>query len=206
MWVNLLVLIPLTLYFAWRNRGVQIPGRQLLFVSIFALAFGFVEAAAAVYLSAAAGQLPGYMGTLSEVRRLAGATQPGALSIDQFPHSLLTVEVQREAATILMLASVALLAAKTAPERCAVFLWTFALWDVSYYAGLWATIRWPTSLNDLDLLFLIPVPWVAQVWFPLLVSALTLLVVVLSRRRIPIEGDNAQRATEGADKSCEVDL
>jgi hypothetical protein len=200
MWVNLLVLIPLTLYFAWRNRGVQIPGRQLLFVSIFALAFGFVEAAAAVYLSAAAGLLPGYMGTLSEVQRLAGAAQPETLSINQFPQSLLTVEVLREAATILMLASVALLAATKAPERCAVFLWTFALWDVSYYAGLWATIRWPTSLNDLDLLFLIPVPWVAQVWFPLLVSALTLLVVVLSRRRIPIEGDKAQCATEGTDK------
>ena len=199
-WVNLLVLIPLTLYFAWRNRGIQIPGRQLLFVSIFALAFGFVEAAAAVYLSAAAGLLPGYMGTLSDVQRFGGAVQPDTISIDQFPRSLLTVEVLREAATILMLASVALLAATKAPERCAVFLWTFALWDVSYYAGLWATIRWPTSLNDLDLLFLIPVPWVAQVWFPLLVSALTLLVVVLSRRRIPIEGDNAQCATEGTDK------
>ena len=85
MWVNLLVLIPLTLYFAWRNRGIQIPGRQLLFVTIFALAFGFVEAAAAVYLSAAAGLLPGYMGTLSEVQRLAEAAQPETLSIEQFP-------------------------------------------------------------------------------------------------------------------------
>jgi hypothetical protein len=201
MWVNLLVLIPLTLYFAWRNRGIQIPGRQLLFVSIFALAFGFVEAAAAVYLSAAAGLLPGYLGTLSEVQRLAGAAQPETLSIDQFPQSLLTVEVLREAATILMMASVALLAATKAPERCAVFLWTFALWDVSYYAGLWATIRWPTSLNDLDLLFLIPVPWVAQVWFPLLVSVLTLVVVVLSRRQMPIEGDNALCASVGTDKN-----
>jgi hypothetical protein len=190
--VNLLVLVPLMLYFAWRNRGIQIPGRQLLFTSIFALAFGFVEAAVAVYLSAAAGLLPGYTGTLSEVQRLARATQPETISIDQFPQSLLTLEVLREAATILMLATVALLAATKARDRLAVFLWTFALWDVSYYAGLWATIRWPTSLNDLDLLFLIPVPWVAQVWFPLLVSALTLIVVVLSRRRIPIEGDNAQ--------------
>ena len=169
LWVNLLVLIPLILYVAWRNRGIQIPGRQLLFATIFAVAFGFVEGAVAIYLSAAAGLLPGYMGTLSEVQRLARATQPETLPIDQFPQSLLIVEVLREAATILMLASVALLAATKARERCAIFLWTFALWDVSYYAGLWATIRWPASLNDLDLLFLIPVPWVAQVWFPLLV-------------------------------------
>jgi hypothetical protein len=188
------------MYFSWRNKGIQVPGRQLLFTSIFALAFGFVEAAVVVYLSAAAGLLPGYTGTLSEVQRLARATQPETISIDQFPQSLLTVEVLREAATILMLATVALLAATKARERCAIFLWIFAWWDISYYAGLWATIRWPTSLHDLDLLFLIPAPWVAQVWFPLLVSALTLVVVVLSRRRIPIEGYNAQCATIGTDE------
>ena len=103
-----------------------------------------------VYLSAAAGLLPGYKGSLLEVQRLAQATQPETLSISQFPPSLLTVEVLREIATMVMLVSVAMLAAGKAKERCAVFLWTFALWDVSYYAGLWATIRWPTSLNEFD--------------------------------------------------------
>jgi hypothetical protein len=186
LWVNLLVLVPVAVYFAWRRKGIQISGRQLLFAAVFALAFGFVEAAVVVYLSAAAGILPGYKGTLSEVQRLAQATQPETLSISQFPQSLLTVEVLREAATMAMLVSVALLAAGRAKERCAVFLWTFALWDVSYYTGLWATIRWPTSLNDFDVLFLIPVPWVAQVWFPLLVSILTLAAVALSRRRVCI--------------------
>lgn len=186
LWVNLLVLIPLALFLAWRNRGIQISGRPLLFVTIFSLAFGFVEAAAAIYLSAAAGLLPGYTGTLSEVQRLAKATQPETLPISQFPQSLLTVEVLREAATIVILVSVAVLADSKARERCAVFLWTFSLWDLSYYAGLSATIRWPTSLSDLDVLFLIPVPWVAQVWFPLLVSVLTLLAVGLSRRKIRV--------------------
>lgn len=186
LWVNLLVLVPLALYFAWRNRGIQISWRQFLFATIFSVAFGFVEAAVAVYLSAAADLLPGYTGTLSEVQRLAKATPPETLSISQFPESLLEVEVLREAATIVMLVSVALLAASKARERCAVFLWTFALWDVSYYAGLWATIRWPTSLIDFDLLFLIPEPWIAQVWFPLLVSVLTLVAVGFSIRQARI--------------------
>jgi hypothetical protein len=186
LWVNLLVLVPLAPYFAWRRKGIQIPRRQFFFATIFALAFGFVEAAVAVYLSAAAGLLPGYTGTLSEVQRLANSTQPEMLPISQFPQSLLTVEVLREAATIVMLISFALLAASKARERCAVFLWTFAWWDVSYYAGLWGTVRWPSSLHDLDVLFLIPVPWVAQVWFPLLVSVLTLVSVGLSRRQIRI--------------------
>jgi hypothetical protein len=184
LWVNLLALVPLAPYFVWRGKGIQISRRQFLFATIFALAFGFVEAAVVVYLSAAAGLLPGYTGTLSDVQRLARETQQEAWSIRQFPQSLLTVEVLREAATIVMLLSIALLAADKTKERCAVFLWTFALWDVSYYAGLWATIRWPTSLTDLDVLFLIPVPWVAQVWFPLLVSLLTLVAVGFSRRHI----------------------
>jgi len=34
---------------------------------------------------------------------------------------------------------------------------------------------------DLDVLFFIPVPWIAQVWFPLLVSLLTMLVIGLCR-------------------------
>ena len=188
LWVNLLLLIPLALYFAWRNKGIQIPRRQLLIATIFAVAFGFVEAAVVIYLSAAAGLLPGYTGTLSEVQSLARAIPQEALPTDQLPQSLLTVEVLREAATIVMLVGVALLAASKARERCAVFLWSFAFWDISYYAGLWSTIRWPTSLIDLDLLFLIPVPWVAQVWFPLLVSVLTLVAVVLSRRKRDVSG------------------
>jgi len=81
---------------------------------------------------------------------------------------------------MIMLVSVALLAASSTSARWAAFLWIFALWDIAYYAGLWATVRWPSSLTDLDVLFLIPVPWVAQVWFPLLVSALTVLAIALS--------------------------
>ena len=63
-----------------------------------------------------------------------------------------------------------------------MFLWTFAVWDVVYYVGLWATVRWPSSLTTPDVLFLIPVPWLSQVWFPLFVSALALGAVLLARR------------------------
>jgi hypothetical protein len=183
LWVNLLVLAPLALYFVGRSRSLRITRRQFLFATIFALAFGFVEAAVVVYLRAAAGRLPGYTRTLSEVQRLGSGTQQ-LPPINDFPQSLLTIEVLREGATIVMLVSIALLSASRAKERWAVFLWTFAWWDISYYAGLWATIRWPTSFKDLDVLFLIPVPWIAQVWFPLLVSTLTLIAVGLSTRQV----------------------
>ena len=60
-----------------------------------------------------------------------------------------------------------------------MFLWTYAIWDVTYYMTLWATIRWPSSITDTDVLFLIPVVWVSPVWFPLLVSILSVGAVLL---------------------------
>jgi hypothetical protein len=180
-WVNLLVAVPPLAWFRWRRGGVPLTWAQLLFSGIFAASFGFLEAVAVVYLRAAVGLLPGYQGTLSDVIRMSGQYYVQSQSISQFPKSLLTLELLREAATILMLLSVAFLTSSKSRARAAVFLWTFALWDIVYYAGLWATVRWPLSLRDPDVLFLIPVPWISPVWFPLLVSGLALAAVLLSR-------------------------
>jgi hypothetical protein len=180
-WVNLLVLIPISTYFVFRRKGLLLNWRQLIALALFAAAFGFAEAAVVVYLRAAVGLLPGYMGTLSQLQH-SSETYHQEQSISQFPQSLLTIEIYREAATMVMLVSVALLAAPKTSARWAAFLWIFALWDIAYYAGLWATVRWPASLIDLDVLFLIPVPWIAQVWFPLLISGLTALAIAASSR------------------------
>src|SRR5216684_3257838 len=180
-WVNLIVLIPPLAWFSWRRGGVPITVRQLVISGLFAASFGFLEAVVVVYLRAAAGLLPGYQGTLSDVIRMSGRFYVQSQVISQFPKSLLTLEVLREAATILMLLSVAFLTSTKSRARVAVFLWTFAIWDIVYYAALWATVRWPLSLRDADVLFLIPVPWLSPVWFPILVSALAVAAVLLSR-------------------------
>lgn len=180
-WVNLLLVVPLIAYLWWRRNGVPLAPRQLLISAVFAVAFGFVEAVVVVYLRAAVGLLPGYQGTLSDVMRRSSEFYQQTQAIKQFPPSLLTLEVFREAATILMLLSAAFLTAAKARSRIAVFLWTFAIWDVTYYAGLWATVRWPLSLKDSDVLFLIPQPWISPVWFPLLVSGLVLLTILFVR-------------------------
>ena len=182
-WVNLLLVVPFVIFFANRRTGLQFRWSQLLAAAIFALAFGFVESAVVVYLRAATGLLPGYLGNLAQLR-LSVASYDQSKSIADFPRSLLTIEVWREAATMFMLASVATLGAAGRRERCALFLWTFAIWDAAYYAGLWGTIRWPSSLREFDVLFLIPAPWISQVWFPLLVSSLTVLAIVLNKRQL----------------------
>jgi hypothetical protein len=180
-WVNLIVLIPPLAWLSWRRGGVPLAARKLAISGVFAAAFGFLEAVVVVYLRAAIGLLPGYHGTLSDVVRMSGQYYAQSQAITQFPQSLLSLEALREAATILMLLTVALLTSANSRARAAVFLWTFAIWDIVYYAGLWSTVRWPLSFKDPDVLFLIPVPWLSPVWFPLLVSALALAAVLLSR-------------------------
>jgi len=180
-WVNLLILVPLAVYFSWRSSRVPVGLRQLISSGVFAAAFGVLEAVVVVYLRAAAGMLPGYQGTLAHFR------SPGELhqsydDITQIPQTLLTLEGFREAATILMLLSVAFLSSGIPRVQTAVFLWAFAIWDIVYYAALWATIRWPLAITDPDVLFLIPVPWLSPVWFPLLVSGLVIAAVLLTRR------------------------
>jgi len=185
-WVNLLAFIPFLSWAAWRGKRLTIRGRQLIVLAVFAGAFGFMEASVVIYLRAATGLLPGYHGTLSDVRGASAESYKQAEAISEFPESLLNIEVLREAATMAMLTTVALLVGIGVREWAATFLWTFAVWDLAYYAGLWATVRWPSSLKDVDVLFLIPVPWISQVWFPILVSILSLVAVLaLWKRRGP---------------------
>jgi len=181
-WVNLFLLVPFLIFFSWRQNGLVISLGTLGSLAIFASAFGFVEAAVVVYLRAAIGQLPGYGGTLADVARLSSQIYQQAQLHSDMPESLLGVEAWREFATIVMLASVALLSASRLPERSATFLWSFAIWDLAYYFGLWLTVGWPPSLLSPDVLFLIPVPWFAQVWLPILVSAMTLAAIALVRK------------------------
>jgi Kef-type K+ transport system membrane component KefB len=182
-WVNLLLLVPLVAYFLFSRKRPQLTSRELLTAAVFALSFGFVEGAVAIDLGAAIGLLPGYARTLSDLARLSADLDRQAQPLSNLPPALMTVEVFREAATMLMLLSAAILAKQKRGERFAIFLWIFALWDIGYYLALWATVRWPYSPTSPDVLFLFPVPWTSQVWFPILISILTVAVVLWTRRR-----------------------
>ena len=185
-WVNLFVVVPLLALYFWRRKRLEITGAALGWSAAFALAFGFVEGSVVVYLRGALGMLPGIAGTLADVTRLSSSVYQQAYSIDQFPRSLMTVETLREAATMIMLVAVAALAGRRFRERWAMFLWMFALWDITYYLALRATTGWPLSFTDQDVLFVIPVPWLAQVWFPMLVSGLTAVAVLAGSVLSPV--------------------
>lgn len=179
-WVNILILVPVGAYFAWRKRGLQLGAYGLLWTAIFAIAFGLLEAAVVINLRAIAGLAAGAGGTLEDVIRIS--SEPARI-FGALPKGLLMVEILREAFTIIMLMSAAFLGARARRERWALFLWMFAIWDFVYYAGLWTLIGWPSSLLSPDILFLIPVAWVSRVWFPIAIDLATIIAVLASLQR-----------------------
>jgi hypothetical protein len=123
----------------------HIPIRNLIWVSLFGVAFGYVEASVVVYLRA--------------VYYPEGFTWP--LKVISTEH--LTVELLREAATILMLAAIGIVAGKKGWQRFGYFLIAFGVWDIFYYVWLKVILHWPASFADWDVLFLIPLPWIGPV-------------------------------------------
>jgi len=93
---------------------------------------------------------------------------------------LIQTEFLREAATIALIAAAAAAAAASFFYWAAYFVFTFAVWDLSYYVFLKIRLGWPASILDLDVLFLIPSPWLAPVLAPVLISLIGIGLSVLS--------------------------
>lgn len=124
----------------------------IFLVSIFAMAFAFVESSVVVYL------------------RLLYYPEGFAFPLKPALMSQIAVELSREFATIIMLASVGIIAGKSRWQQFSYFMIAFGVWDIFYYIWLKLILNWPASLLDWDILFLIPVPWIGPVVAPVLVS------------------------------------
>ncbi len=145
-------------------------GRSIIALLLFGMAFGYLEAAVVSYLHLLheparqrfyPGRSPAELFPLLTINqlRVSGADQQRTLLI----------EIGREAATIVMLAAVAL-AVGTAGQWAAAFVIAFGTWDATFYFFLKLLLGWPVSLFTWDILFLIPVPWAGPVLAPILVS------------------------------------
>jgi hypothetical protein len=175
-WVNLLIFVPILTYYFAKQTKLKVSKTQLFKLALFGIGFGIIEATVVIYLRLLAGIIKP-----DDLLSDSGSTDVNlqAKMLSQLPSRLIGLESFREAATIAIFVCIALLTTKRTKERWIVFVWTFAAWDLMYYVFLWFVIRWPSSLTTLDILFLIPVPWLSQIWFPLLVSILTLASIAL---------------------------
>ena len=144
----------------------------IVYVVMFAFAFAFVEAAVVVYLRQLLGASVPTVNKNEILLLLPGIafTQPQTALRIINDSDLLNVELIREAATLVMLMSVALLAGRRMGEKVAFFFLAFAVWDIFYYVFLRLTVGWPQSLTDIDTFFLLPVPWIGPVFVPILIS------------------------------------
>ena len=124
-------------------------------VTVFAIAMAWVEAAVVFYL-----------------RRMIGRIDPHQTNPLPMVANLGTVELVREAATLLMLLTVGILAGQSWRTRLGYAAMAFGFWDIFYYVFLRVICGWPRSAFDWDVLFLLPLPWWGPVLAPVLIAAL----------------------------------
>jgi len=126
-------------------------------VVAFAIAMAWFEAATVYYLRLLVDRVEPY-----QANPLPMAGIPGQ------------VELVREAATLVMLAAVGMLASRTWPRRLGYSAVAFGVWDILYYVFLRIMSGWPSSVFDWDVLFLLPLPW----WGPVLAPVCIALLMV----------------------------
>jgi hypothetical protein len=127
-------------------------------VMAFAIAMAWVEAASVLYIRALVGRIEPYQ---QDPLPISGA--------------LGNVELWREAATLIMITTMALLAGSTWRRRAGYAAIAFGAWDIFYYVFLRLISGWPRTLLDWDILFLLPLPW----WGPVLAPVSIALVMIL---------------------------
>ena len=165
---------------------------RLLNIAAFAITFAFVEAATVIFLRV-------LLGDNADVYQIGGKTVGTLLILPVFgslrdvyaaiPNTqIIWVEQWREIVSLVMLLSFSWLAADQFVyhvrhesevhrralwlARLAVFLFAFGLLHIFFSVFLHFLINQPGSLMELDVLFLLPVPWVAPVAVSLALSGL----------------------------------
>ena len=132
--------------------------RRWATVVTYAGAMAWVEAAVVFYLRSMIGRIDPY--------QFNPLPQVGGFA---------SVELVREAATLVMIFTVGVLAGRTWRSRWGYVAIAFGIWDIFYYIFLRIICGWPHSLFDWDVLFLIPLPWWGPVLAPVLISVLMIL-------------------------------
>ena len=149
---------------------------KMLWWTLYAAAFGYVEALVVVYIRRLGAMPPGLdYPAIWASRHLAWS---GAAIIGEMRRlGVYNAEYGREIATLLLLLGPAMAAGRTGRERLALYLFTFAVWDETFYLWLKLWTGFPQALTSTDIYFLVPIAWYGPVWFPVLVVMPALIFI-----------------------------
>jgi hypothetical protein len=156
-----------------------------LVVVLFAIGMAWVEAACVYYLRLLVGRLDPYQAN----------PLPAHGVVDQ-------VELVREAATLVMLFAIGMLAGLTWHSRLAYTAIAFGVWDIFYYVFLKVIYDWPKSLFDWDVLFLLPLPWWGPVLAPVCIAVLMIVWgTLVSQHAVRVPATPAMPVLWGLDRT-----
>jgi hypothetical protein len=140
-------------------------------VVTFAVGMAWVESASVFYLRVMVDRIQPYQENPLPIRGILGP-----------------VEIVREAATLVMLLTLGMLAGaeggqprpgtgggRTWHKRLGYTAIAFGVWDIFYYVFLRLISDWPRSLFDWDILFLLPLPWWGPVLAPVCIASLMIV-------------------------------
>ncbi len=151
---------------------------RLFWWTLYAAAFGYVETLVVVYIRRLTG-----MASSSDYHQLWTAKHlawnGAAILAEMHRLGVYETEYGREIATLLLLLGPAMAAGNTGRERLALFLYTFAVWDETYYLWLRLWTGFPQSLGAADIYFLVPIAWYGPVWFPVVIVMPLLIALSL---------------------------
>jgi hypothetical protein len=139
-------------------------------VVAFAIAMAWLEAATVLY-----------------IRLIVDRIEPYQANPLPMHDALGNVELWREAATLVMIATLGMLAGRTWRRRVGYAALAVGVWDIFYYVFLRIMSGWPSSLFDWDILFLLPLPW----WGPVLAPVSIAMVMILWGTLATQSGDRA---------------
>jgi len=142
----------------YKRYNILKPFSKTLWIVLFAVAMGYLESSVVVYLR--------------ELYYPEGFNFP----LKAMSRDVAVTELYREAATLIMILAVSVLAAKIWLHRFAWFLIVFGTWDITYYLFLKILLGWPESLLTTDILFLLPIMWTGPVIAPV-INSLTMILI-----------------------------
>jgi hypothetical protein len=134
-------------------------------VVAFAIAMAWVESASVFYIRALVDRIEPYQANPLPIN--------GALG---------NVELWREASTLVMIATLGMLAGCSWRRRIGYAAIAFGVWDIFYYVFLRVMTGWPRTLLDWDILFLLPLPWWGPVLAPVSIALLMIVWGTLTTR------------------------